>query len=178
MSARPIPSTRRARSIGATLAVIALLSSMFALLLPASASAATTSTPRAASRPAMVRVAAPDATRVASVLRVAASLAGAPYRAGGTSPAGFDCSGFTRYVFATVGVSLVHSSATQYAQSVRIDPSEVQPGDLIFFHTSSGHVYHVAIYAGGGRIWHAQHTGTLSGLTPLWGNDWYAGRVL
>lgn len=67
------------------------------------------------------------------------------YRSGGTSPKGFDCSGFTRFCFSKFGISLPHSSAAQGEVGHSIDKAEAQPGDLIFF---KGHS------AGGSRIGH------------------------
>lgn len=67
------------------------------------------------------------------------------YRSGGTTPKGFDCSGFTRYCFSKFGISLPHSSAAQGHVGEAIDKAQAQPGDLIFF---KGHS------AGGSRIGH------------------------
>lgn len=67
------------------------------------------------------------------------------YRSGGTSPKGFDCSGFTRFCFSKFGISLPHSSAAQGNVGHAIATTEAQPGDLIFF---KGHS------AGGSRIGH------------------------
>ena len=91
----------------------------------------------------------------------AADLLGCKYVYGGTSPSGFDCSGFTQYVFAHFGVSLSHSSATQYSNSVRIKKSELKPGDLVFFSQTSGSskVGHVGIYVGDGQFIHAASPG-------------------
>jgi cell wall-associated NlpC family hydrolase len=121
---------------------------------------------------------APVVTPAAKVLAAAASLRGRPYRYGATGPSSFDCSGFTRYVFAhAVGRSLVHSSATQYADSIKIAKSAIRPGDLVFY-TSGGRVYHVGIYAGSGLIWDAPHTGETVRLESIATSSWVAGRVL
>jgi len=116
--------------------------------------------------------------RAALVLRRAAALAGRPYHYGGVGPRSFDCSGFTRYVFATaVGRSLPHSSSAQYRLSHKIAKSAIRPGDLVFF-VSRGHVYHVGIYAGHGLIWHAPHSGDHVRLAKISTSSWVAGRVL
>jgi cell wall-associated NlpC family hydrolase len=121
-----------------------------------------------------VRVVSP-ATKV---LAAAAALRGRPYSYGASGPSSFDCSGYTRYVFAhALGRSLIHSSASQYAASRKIAKSAVQPGDLVFY-TSGGRVYHVGIYAGGGLIWDAPHTGETVRLERIATSSWVAGRVL
>ena len=123
-------------------------------------------------------VVAPVVTPAAKVLAYAATLRGRPYSYGAAGPSAFDCSGYTSYVFAhAVGRSLAHSSATQYANSIKIAKSAIRPGDLVFF-TSGGSVYHVGIYAGGGLIWNAAHTGTVVRLETISTSSWVAGRVL
>lgn len=83
---------------------------------------------------------------------------GDPYRSGGTSPSGFDCSGFTRWVFAAHGASLPHSSAAQYALGGRKgyerihDRGKLESGDLVFFRTTYAQVGHVGIYIGNGKF--------------------------
>jgi cell wall-associated NlpC family hydrolase len=120
----------------------------------------------------------PVVTAASKVLVMAASLRGRPYAYGASGPTAFDCSGFTRYVFAhALGRSLVHSSATQYADSTKIAKSAILPGDLVFY-TSGGRVYHVGIYAGGGQIWDAPHTGQTVRLEKIATSSWVAGRVL
>ncbi len=86
---------------------------------------------------------------------------GVRYRWGGTTPKGFDCSGFTKYVFNNIGVKLNRTSTSQAAQGERISKSGLQPGDLVFFDTNGGHnrINHVGIYIGGGRFIQASSTG-------------------
>jgi cell wall-associated NlpC family hydrolase len=99
------------------------------------------------------------------IMNTAASRKGTPYRYGGTGSGGFDCSGYTRWVFQRLGVSLPHSSAAQVGRTKRTGHPEA--GDLVFF-SHGGHVYHVAIYAGHGQIWHAPYTGTRVRKERLW----------
>lgn len=91
-----------------------------------------------------------------SVISAAHGLTGIRYVYGGSTPAGFDCSGFTSYVFSRAGgKNLARSAAGQYSTTRRISQSEAKPGDLIFF-SQSGRVDHVGIYLGGGKFIGAQ----------------------
>ncbi len=78
---------------------------------------------------------------------IANPLQGIPYLWGGTTTNGFDCSGFTQYVFARAGISIPRVASAQYAASTKV--SNPQPGDLVFFSQSGGEIDHVGIYAGG-----------------------------
>ncbi len=87
---------------------------------------------------------------------------GVRYRWGGSSPKGFDCSGFTQYVFKNIGIALNRTSTSQAAQGKRVSKSNLQPGDLVFFDTNGGNnrINHVGIYIGGGRFIQSSSTGT------------------
>ena len=99
---------------------------------------------------------------------------GTRYRWGGTSPSsGFDCSGFTGYVFRAAGKSLPRSSREQYAASQRISAGQLQPGDLVFYGSP---VHHVAVYIGNGQIMHSPHTGDVVKVAPI-GRATSFGRV-
>jgi cell wall-associated NlpC family hydrolase len=113
------------------------------------------------------------ATRVAreqaKVARYARHLLGIPYSYGGTSPrSGFDCSGFTRFVYAHFGVTLPHYSVAQFDLGRRVSLRGLRPGDLLFFDGLG----HVGLYIGKGRFIHAPHTGTRVSIDSLSG--WYA----
>ena len=85
---------------------------------------------------------------------------GVPYVWAGASPqGGFDCSGLTMWAWAQGGVSLPHSAQGQYDMSTHISAGDLQPGDLVFFGSSTGSIEHVGIYVGGGTMVHAPHTG-------------------
>ncbi|WP_146207199.1 C40 family peptidase [Nocardioides silvaticus] len=115
------------------------------------------------------------ATRGERVVALASQEAGDPYVYGAAGPSSFDCSGFTQYVYAQVGVSLPHSSSAQ--AGVAQEVSDPQVGDLVFF-TGSGGVYHVAIYAGDGMLWHSPNSGSVVSLEPIWTSSVFYGRVL
>lgn len=118
------------------------------------------------------------AAKYGGVVAIALQYLGIPYVWGGSSPAtGFDCSGFTMYVYAQVGVSLPHHAASQYQLGVAVPRDQLAPGDLVFF---SG-LGHMGLYIGGGQFVHAPHTGDvvkISSLSERWGNYVGARRIL
>jgi cell wall-associated NlpC family hydrolase len=112
-----------------------------------------------------------QASSTGSILSIAASLAGIYYVYGGTTPAGFDCSGYTQYVFAKVGINLPRTSEAQQAAVTAV--SNPQPGDLVFFGSPA---YHVGIYAGNGMMWAASHTGAAISLQAVYSSSATYGR--
>jgi cell wall-associated NlpC family hydrolase len=94
-----------------------------------------------------------------NLIQTALACRGARYRRGGTSRGGFDCSGFTRYVFAKYGVSLPHSSAAQARMGTSVSRSELKSGDLVFFQTYRRGISHVGIYVSNGQFVHAARYG-------------------
>jgi cell wall-associated NlpC family hydrolase len=135
---------------------------------PAPAPAATATT--RASR-TTTRTAAPTATTSANpapaptggIIGIAASLSGIYYRYGGTTTAGFDCSGFTSYVYRQVGKSIPRTAEAQRSASSKV--SNPVPGDLIFFGYPA---YHVGIFAGAGKMYDSPRTGQTTGLHVIW----------
>lgn len=106
------------------------------------------------------------------VVEIAMRYLGVPYRWGGTTPGGFDCSGLTQYVYRQVGVSLPRTSRSQFLCGVRIPasrPDLLQAGDLVFFGTEgdSSRIHHVGIYVGQGTFVHAPATGDVVRVTSL-----------
>ena len=109
-----------------------------------------------------------EAREEAKVVRFARRLLGVRYAYGGTSPrTGFDCSGFTRYVYAHFGITLPHYSASQFALGRRVSRTRLRPGDLVFFDGLG----HVGLYIGRQRFIHAPHSGTRVSISLLSG--WY-----
>jgi cell wall-associated NlpC family hydrolase len=103
------------------------------------------------------------------VVGIAMQFLGVPYVWGGSSPSGFDCSGFVMYVYAQVGVSLPHYTGAQWSMGVPVASGDLQPGDLVFFDGLG----HVGIYIGGGEFIHAPHTGDVVRIDSL-SDGWYA----
>ncbi|PZH20318.1 glycoside hydrolase [Streptomyces sp. NTH33] len=116
------------------------------------------------------------ATPAKKALHIAASKKGAPYQWGGTGPRRFDCSGLTLYSFKKAGKKLPRTAAQQYNKTRHISAKNRRAGDLVFFHSGSN-VYHVGIYAGGGKIWHAPKTGDVVKLQKIWTKSVWYGRV-
>jgi cell wall-associated NlpC family hydrolase len=110
-------------------------------------------------------------------MKIGGSLKGVPYRYGGSTPRGFDCSGFTMYVYRKVGVRLPHSATSQMHRSKRISRSSARPGDLVFFLGGRG-AYHVGIYAGKGRVLHSPRPGQRVHTAKIWTSNVRFGRVL
>ena len=120
--------------------------------------------------------AAPPA-KFGGVVGIAMQYLGTPYVYGGSSPSGFDCSGFVMYVYAKVGVSLPHNAAAQYGYGTPVDRSQLQPGDLVFFNGLG----HNGIYIGGGSFIHSPHTGDvvkISSLSGWYDSTWVGARRL
>ncbi|MEG0773841.1 NlpC/P60 family protein [Clostridium sp.] len=92
------------------------------------------------------------------VLQYAYKFLGTPYVWGGTTPSGFDCSGFTQYVYKNFGVSLGRTTKHQIKNGVGISRSELQPGDLVFY-GEGGVPNHMGIYVGNGKYIHSPQTG-------------------
>ena len=98
---------------------------------------------------------------------------GVAYRFGGTTPTGFDCSGFMQYIFRKAfSVNLPRTSAEQATVGIYVSRSELQPGDMVFFRTSGSRISHVGMYIGNDRFIHAPRTGKRIEITSLSSQYW------
>lgn len=97
-------------------------------------------------------------TKSASIQKTATSLTGIKYRYGGTTRAGFDCSGYVGYVFKQNGLKVARSSSAMYASGRAVNKSNLRSGDLVFFNTTGRGVSHVGVYIGSGKFAHASTT--------------------
>ncbi len=99
-------------------------------------------------------------SNVNKVVSTGKKFIGTPYRSGGTTPKGFDCSGFVGYTYKkAVGKKLSRTSASMYKQGQKVAKSKLKKGDLVFFNTSGKGVSHVAIYIGSNKVIHSVSKG-------------------
>ena len=111
-------------------------------------------------------------TVASRIITTAKKYIGVPYKWGGTTPKGFDCSGYVQYVFNKHGIEIPRTSSSQYYELTRkVSKANLQPGDLVFFNTSGKGVSHVGIYIGDGQF---IHSGTTKGvvIADLFGAYW------
>jgi cell wall-associated NlpC family hydrolase len=144
------------------------------VVLPAAAPERGAAASRSTSRTAVsaAPAAAPASASAGAVLSIARQYIGVPYVYGGTTPAGFDCSGFTQYVFAKVGVALPRTSTAQRGAGVVVPASQAQPGDLVWWPG------HIGIYTGNGQHIAARRPGTPLQEGPVYGANPVYIRVL
>ncbi|MFC6697077.1 C40 family peptidase [Nocardioides daphniae] len=104
----------------------------------------------------------------------ARSRTGMAYRYGGSGPRAFDCSGLTSWAYGKVGKKLPRTSSAQAGAVKRV--KKPKRGDLVFFH-NGGRVYHVGLYAGKNRVFHASRPGKPVGQEKIWTRSVFFGRV-
>lgn len=102
---------------------------------------------------------------------LAAKLVGAPYRYGGATPRGFDCSGLVYYSYRKAGIHVPRTTQAQLRNASRVPLSQLEPGDLVFFKLDRRPVSHVGIYSGDNRFIHAPSSGKRVSITTM--NDPY-----
>lgn len=142
------------------------------------AKSATTQSAKSNTKPVQVAVAPQQQVSRSdgsSLVENALSLAGVPYVFGGTSRSGFDCSGYTQYVFKGSGISLPRTSVSQFDVGSSVSRTELQSGDLVFFTTYAAGASHVGIYIGGGNFVHASNSGV---RTTSLSDSYYASRFV
>jgi len=177
-----IPATAKAPAATDVLAVAAPSAAQAPLVSPAFGNigfsgvdkpkpvrSTTISSSRSATRAPLANVAPAPAS--AGVLGIAASLKGIYYIYGGTTTAGFDCSGYTQYVFNRVGITLPRTAEEQRQFATPV--SNPLPGDLVFFGAPA---HHMGIYAGNGMMWDSPQTGSAISLRSIYASATY-GRV-
>jgi len=112
----------------------------------------------------------------AELVNRALSLLGVRYHWAGTTPSGFDCSGYVQYVFKGSGISLPRTAAEQFKVGSSVSPEELQPGDLVFFTTYTAGASHVGIYIGSRRFVAASNSGvSISNLDDSYYKSRYLG---
>jgi len=124
--------------------------------------AASRSAARAAVPAAAIGATAPASANGSAIVEIASRYVGVPYLWGGTTPDGFDCSGYTSYVYAQVGITLPRTSSAQREVGTVVSRADAQPGDLIW---SPGHI---AIYAGGDLQVDAPRPGQTIQIRSIW----------
>jgi cell wall-associated NlpC family hydrolase len=108
---------------------------------------------------------------------------GSPYVYGGSSPKGFDCSGFTSYIYRQFGINLSRSSVAQLDNGTPVAMSELMPGDLVFFSSNRHYITHVGLYLGDGEFIHASNPTRGVVIDTLWSgyyksHYWSACRII
>ncbi|MBE7047906.1 MAG: NlpC/P60 family protein [Ruminococcaceae bacterium] len=115
------------------------------------------------------------------VVQVAKQYLGTPYVYGGSSPSGFDCSGFTSFIYRKLGYTINRVAHDQLANGVAVNKTDLKPGDLVMFkRPGNSYVHHVGIYAGDGMMIHAPQAGDVVKFTSIttgyYNNVYYAAR--
>ena len=113
----------------------------------------------------------PPTSSQSRIVATALKYVGAPYARGGSSPAGFDCSGFVMFVYARHGVALPHSAEAQYRLGTPVRRDSLQPGDIVFF----DRLGHSGIYIGDSRFVHATKPGDVVKVSRI-DESWYHRR--
>jgi len=187
------PRTRRRFTIAATLAAVSALGIAAAVAIaspgvtpqavavattqPASTDAVASVTAESSVADETIELASAKSTlsfAAKKVVKVAERYKGSTYRYGGMSPnSGFDCSGFTKYVYSKFGISLPHSAAAQGKVGHRVSKAKAKAGDLVI--TSGGS--HVGIYVGNGKFIDAPKPGSTVKVRKIYTSNYYVVRV-
>lgn len=114
-----------------------------------------------------------------NLVTYAETFMGLPYVWGGTTPSGFDCSGFVQYVYSHFGITIPRTSQDQYGVGTAVSQSSLQPGDLVFFAGSDGTMTspgHVGMYVGGGMMIESPYTGASIRVVPMSRRDYVGAK--
>ncbi|MDD3879404.1 MAG: NlpC/P60 family protein [Syntrophomonas sp.] len=112
------------------------------------------------------------------IIEKAAQYLGTAYRYGGEGPAGFDCSGFVRYIFSNFGYDLPHNAAAQFKTGAELDGSEMKIGDLVFFACGGRGIDHVGIYSGDMKFIHSSSPRSGGVIYSSLSEGYYAGKYV
>lgn len=115
-------------------------------------------------------------TKGQQAVDIAKQYIGVRYVYGGTTPNGFDCSGFVQYVYKHMGVSINRVAADQAKNGIYVAKENLQPGDLVFFKKPGKVIHHVGMYVGDGKYIHAPYTGRTICIEPMTRSDYYTAR--
>ena len=107
------------------------------------------------------------ASKQEEAVNLAKAFIGTPYVYGGTSPSGFDCSGFVYYIYKQFGVTLNRVANDQAKDGIAVDRNSLVPGDILLFARNSTRINHVGIYVGNGQFIHSPQTGRRVEITDL-----------
>jgi cell wall-associated NlpC family hydrolase len=113
-----------------------------------------------------------DSSARRNIVDTARQYVGTPYRYGGESPGGFDCSGYVRYVYRKNGIDLPRTAQEQFRDGRKVTRRNIRPGDLVFFQTSPSVISHVGIYAGRNKFIHAPRPGKKVGYASISNGYW------
>lgn len=114
----------------------------------------------------------------AAIVAYASNFLGTPYKWGANGPNYFDCSGYTKYIFAHFGINIPRVSRDQAKGGVYVPKSQLKPGDLVFYayNNGKGDIHHVGMYIGNGMYIHAPRTGDVVKISPVDRNDYATAR--
>lgn len=172
-------TAQRAAAAKAAAAKVAAAKKAAAAAAKQAAARAVAARKAAAARQATAARASRAAARVTlgkRAVTVAAAQRGKPYVWGASGPSGFDCSGLVQYVYEDkLGVDVPRTATAQKRAATPVAKRSMRPGDLVFF-TEGRRIYHVGIYAGAGKVWHAPRPGQRVELSKIWTSKWVAGR--
>ena len=113
-----------------------------------------------------------NADRATLVVHTARQQIGAPYRYGGSTPRGFDCSGLVHYAYKSAGIDVPRTTKGLLREAHRVSLSQLQPGDILFFRVDPPKISHVGIYIGHGRFVHAPTNGKRVSYASLKSKYW------